>query len=674
MKRSRLLLEVLEERATPALYGIPWSDPRHLTLSFAPDGTLINGHASTLFQTLNAVLPTAVWQGEILKAVQTWAASANLSVGVVADGGQPFGAPGLKQGDPRFGDIRIGAQPMSRDALSVSVPHDPYLAGTWSGDVLLNSATDFTAPDANLYSIMLHEFGHVLGLADNDDPTSALYRSATDRPAALSPADVAALQALYGPGPIDPNHPGPVDNTFLTATPITYPGDPQPLSQPTPLADYGTLTAPGDTDMFALVTPSRVGRLTFLVQTAGISLLEPTLTVYDASGKVLGQAQSTNGLGDTVTVAVDRPSGNSTYYVKVTGATQDVSAVGRYGLAVTFGGEQEIGAAQIASVLRGPFDTLPAADLAQVFRSPQTWLHGSAPAHNTLVTALPLTTAPGHAADQHYEETDHLTSALPDYYQIQTPQNSSGLPVVLTATVNARSSGGSSAQVQLLDSLGNAVAANVLVNGGGTFTIQAANLLPGRTYYLEVSAAGEFESEGNSDNCSLVVDFEQPSALSRTFAAGTLTAAAPQQTYALYVAETQLFQFTLSAASSGARTGAAVDLTITDQAGNVVFDLVASAGRTASGGSVLLPPGPYTARFSMTTTHGHAQPLSYGLSGSGLTDPIGPARNDPTLAPVYSQPISTSVPPSNPIANAIYYYYPNGAVILDPFLWLSLAL
>src|SRR5262249_15839237 len=78
----RLTGERLEARRTPAVFGPPWTDPLHLTLSFAPDGTQIAGHASTLFQTLNVQEPTADWQRAILRAVQTWVVNANISVGV----------------------------------------------------------------------------------------------------------------------------------------------------------------------------------------------------------------------------------------------------------------------------------------------------------------------------------------------------------------------------------------------------------------------------------------------------------------------------------------------------------------------------------------------------------------------------------------------------------------
>src|SRR5262249_17672668 len=145
----RLTVELLEDRAVPATFGTPWPDPLHLTISFAPDGTNIAGHRSTLFQTLDAQEPTADWQRDILRAVQSWVATPTPGVGVVRDGGQPFGTPGPVQGAPRFGDIRIGAQPMAPSVLAVSVPLDRYLGGTWSGDILLNSTYDFTRPESD---------------------------------------------------------------------------------------------------------------------------------------------------------------------------------------------------------------------------------------------------------------------------------------------------------------------------------------------------------------------------------------------------------------------------------------------------------------------------------------------------------------------------------------------
>ena len=157
MARSRrLALEALEDRTAPAVFGVPWSDPSHLTLSFAPDGTRIGGQTSTLFATLGAQQQTAAWQAVFMRAVQTWAVNTNLNVGVVPDDGQPFGTSGQGQETPRFGDIRIGAAPLSPGVLAVSVPHDPYLSGGWSGDVILNNTVNFTNQQTDLYGVVLH--------------------------------------------------------------------------------------------------------------------------------------------------------------------------------------------------------------------------------------------------------------------------------------------------------------------------------------------------------------------------------------------------------------------------------------------------------------------------------------------------------------------------------------
>src|SRR5437868_317045 len=68
--------------STQAIFGTPWLDGTRLSLSFAADGTSVDNQASALFSTLGA-LPTSVWQTEILRAFQTWAANANINIGVV---------------------------------------------------------------------------------------------------------------------------------------------------------------------------------------------------------------------------------------------------------------------------------------------------------------------------------------------------------------------------------------------------------------------------------------------------------------------------------------------------------------------------------------------------------------------------------------------------------------
>jgi hypothetical protein len=140
MKRShKLSLEPLESRLAPATFGVPWPDPTQITISFVPDGTATtDGRHSELFAWLGESYGSLDWQGEILRAAQTWAEQANLNIVLVEDSGLPLGTAGAIQGDSRFGDIRIAAYPMSGEVLAIGSPFDP-LGGTFSGDLKFNT-------------------------------------------------------------------------------------------------------------------------------------------------------------------------------------------------------------------------------------------------------------------------------------------------------------------------------------------------------------------------------------------------------------------------------------------------------------------------------------------------------------------------------------------------------
>src|SRR5262249_32677129 len=89
-RRETLAVEQLEAREVPSTFGVPWPDAQHLKLSFVPDGTMVDGAPSVLFQSLNATAPTSAWQQEILRAVKTWTSATNINIGLVADDGEPL--------------------------------------------------------------------------------------------------------------------------------------------------------------------------------------------------------------------------------------------------------------------------------------------------------------------------------------------------------------------------------------------------------------------------------------------------------------------------------------------------------------------------------------------------------------------------------------------------------
>jgi hypothetical protein len=662
MARYRqLTFELLEDRAVPTIFGTPWADALHLTLSFAPDRTTIAAHQSNLFQALNALEPAAVWQQEILAALQTWAAYANINVGAVADGGQAFGTPGLTQGDPRFGDIRIGGQPET-GVLAVSVPPDPYLSGTWAGDILINTNYAFDqANTTDLYSVMLHEFGHVLGLSDSTNPNSVMYKNATTPRHSLAPSDIAAVQALYGVRAPDSHEGVTGNNTLATASPIPYPPGSDAQEGAFPLVVFGDVTHSTETDFYSVQPPSEYqGGVTFRLVTSGVSLLQPLLTVYDSGGNVLTSASSTNLMGDVLTVHLDGISSGAPLYVSIGAAGASPFGIGHYGLAVIFDPASLIPLANVDAVLRGPYESLPAGDLEEIFSNPSgVFFNNDGHASDTFATAVVLTSAPGYAANSHYQALGSLADDSDiNFYQVTSPKTKAATDV-MTVSVNGASLNGDVPGVQLFDAAQNPVAGTVLVNGNGTLTIQATRLIPGAVYYLRLAGGNGGESSTGQGNFSLTVDFNQRAQLLSQFAHGTLNAGTPQIANTVYIATTQLFQFALSA-SSTAVAGEGVEMTIIDQNGNVVFDMTATAGATVTSNAVLLTPGQYTVVFKAAAGTTLTAPLAFQLHGAVLSDPIGPVPTDPTMQPIYQDP-----------GNPGYYKYPNGTVTKHPFLWLG---
>ena len=93
--RTLLRLEALEDRTAPAVFGPSWPEPGRITVSFAPDGTDVSGRASDLFAALAGQgLAPAAWQGEILRALQTWAVQTNINFALAADNGWSVKADG----------------------------------------------------------------------------------------------------------------------------------------------------------------------------------------------------------------------------------------------------------------------------------------------------------------------------------------------------------------------------------------------------------------------------------------------------------------------------------------------------------------------------------------------------------------------------------------------------
>lgn len=645
----RLGVEPLEDRTVPAQFGSPWSDPTHLTISFAPDGTRALGLPSRALAALGRTMPAAVWQQAVLRAVQTWSEAANVNVALVPDGGQKFGAEGPPQGDGRFGDIRVGGVAMSADALAATVPPDPAVVGTLAGDLFVNTRARFTFQ--KLYGVALHEVGHALGLAPSTDPASVMFNT-FNQILALAPSDVSAIQALYGTRGPDAHEGSNGNDTVATAADIDEPGS---YDGRTPLVVFGEITAPGDVDVYELRNQNDYrGPITFRLQTTGVSLLAARLVITNAEGRVLASATGGGVRGGTLTVTLPRSAPGKDYFVRVEAAPGAFADVGRYGLGVTFNGLRAAGTTPLGQVLRGPYDALDADDVEALFRRGEDFYNDDLGTDDDPALAGELAPLPGFPEESRYTVTASLTTPSDaDFYTVRAPQTEDGT-AVLTAVVRAVGPNGTKPRVQLFklvdDTAGQVVPvpARVLANAGGTFAVQAAGVEANADYVLRV---GDAAAPGNY---VLDVSFLARAAQVETLTSGSL-ATGKTLASTLYVGRSQAFGLALSAVGP---VGSTVRFSILNAAGREVFALAAPAGDTVTGSTVLLAPGKYSLRVTAT---GPAGTVQFSLDGGVITDPIGPQPADSVTAPQYQDPTDPSA----------FLYPDTTASTFDPYLWLS---
>ena len=100
----------------------------------------------------------------------------------------------------------------------------------------------------------------------------------------------------------------------------------------TPIIAYGTLSTAQPAVVYSFAPPTGYqGAVTVRLVTSGVSLLDPLVTVYDASGNLLGSAESTSLGGDALSVQLGQSSLCSTCYVEVQAATPGSFDTGRFG-------------------------------------------------------------------------------------------------------------------------------------------------------------------------------------------------------------------------------------------------------------------------------------------------------------------------------------------------------
>ncbi len=329
-RRWRPAIEGLEQRLVPySLSGLQWASPE-ISVSYMPDGTNADGYSSRLFAELDAIAPTATWQREFARALATWAEVANVNFHFVADDGSPKGTFGFVQGDSRFGDIRLTARSTSGLAIS-HFPNIGSFGSTEGGDITLNSDRTFAiGSHPDLYSVLLHESGHSLGL-DHSTSGTVMYGALMGVYSGLTADDIAGMQAIYGARQADAYDAAAANNSFGSATTLY-------LDASGKLSTRADLTSRADVDYYRLTAPASFdGTLSLAVDARNLSLLAPKVSVYDAQGSLLATSVGA-GFGTVATVSLTGLTPGQSYIVMADGATDDVFGVGAYQVQAQFGG------------------------------------------------------------------------------------------------------------------------------------------------------------------------------------------------------------------------------------------------------------------------------------------------------------------------------------------------
>ncbi|QVL30559.1 matrixin family metalloprotease [Telmatocola sphagniphila] len=610
----KLKLETFEERIVPATFGIPWQG-RNITVSFAPDGTNIQGNQSNLFAAMTADgLTQAQWQGQILKALESWVAVSNINLGVVADNGAAEGSPGFIQGDPNFGDVRIFGEAFNSNQLALTAPPG-YTSETGAGDVILNTNYKFGVGGTNgaydLFSTVIHESGHALGIDDNTtDPNSVMYYTYQGIRTGLDETDIASIQSLYGAA----NSSSSAGTKLSTATAIPA------VTGSSNLFTNASLTASGQTEYYKFTVPStQTGSTTLTLSTETISLLQGSFKVLDSSGNVLatsGETQSDttfNGANASVTLFL---TAGKTYYVEVF-STDPVFNVGAYTLSTVFN----------ASSATAPASA-PYGFLAQTPTSTTT-------SNSSLSNAQTIPSYSGATGQLSYQTFAVLQNlSTPSYYKVTAPTLASGSTTTLTIVVAAyNSSRGSSTtdpvatfapNVTVYNSNGTALSLQSIASEGFHNVYQILNVTRGQQFYIQV--------KGNilsfASNYLLTAVF-QPVAVQQLQALSTtLTSAAPSSTGVLTINEGQILSLELSLTSASGAPLSGATVTITNASGNTISTWFVLQG-TSFSNTLFLTPGSYTVSITGFNVFGNVPNLGVIMDLVTLTDPIDIAPSSP---------------------------------------------
>ncbi len=632
-----------------AIPGIAWpNDP--ITISFAPDHVEIGRFRNELSQHLNSQVGHPDWQIEMLRAFQIWARHSDLKFALAPDSPRRFGTPGLAQGDPRFGDIRLGAFPQA-NVLGNAIAYHPNF-GAWSGDIFLNTNETYMIDDGHsgsgnsydLFSVTLHEAGNALGLWDDQvDPASVMFANYVMTRTELAPSDIANIQAIYGAPSLDPHELRRNNDTFSRATRINYGIQfANTLIETRP----GRIQSATDRDVYRFVGNELAENCWVKLRAAGRSLLVGQIVVYDAQFSEIARIEATDPLRNTIGKEITNIDPGEVVYIVVEAAGLADFDFGDYELAVDFhpdAGNELIDDDDGPDPFAGFFEQGDEA-LLDLLYSLVGIVDPETNSNNSIGTATVLAPVPGSPIASRFEIISSLaTTTDHDVFRVTSPNESTGTLIVELAPLGIEP-----AQIilEVLDANQNLLPVNRRIRATGDVIAEVDQIQPNTDYFVRVQSL-----PGNSQagNYLLVVDITTAEPNLVLLQQLPLTPRNSDQFGEFTTFKTQLFRFDLSMTPADANQ--ACQLTIYSDTGRV------EAVTSVRGGQlrtiyVWLPAGQHIFRFTGQTRRNLAVRNSVvTLYGGSVSDDEGPILLDPSGNPLSGPQIPGTAPTPQPTWN-----------------------
>ena len=265
--------------------------------------------------TIPGKLPADLARAEIERALAEWSRVVNVDF-VAGGGARDLGTIDIMFASGAHGD------PFPFDGPGRVLAHTFYPAPPnpepLAGDLHLDEAESWrVGNDVDLYSVVLHELGHALGLGHSDKPGAVMY-AYYNRATSLTEEDIAAIRELYA----DRTERAPETPAVPAPTPTPAPAPVPPAPAPSPAPPSQDKTAPALAILSPQATSVQTNAASILIKgsasdTVGVTRVTWTSTIT-GSGTASGTTQWTAtvplGVGfNTIVIRAYDAAGNSSW-------------------------------------------------------------------------------------------------------------------------------------------------------------------------------------------------------------------------------------------------------------------------------------------------------------------------------------------------------------------------